>query len=125
VKIVVDMNLSPDWVLFFHSNGIDATHWSGIGAVDAADTEIMEWARANGALVMTHDLDFGITLALTRAAGPSVLQVRAQDVTPKHLGEIVLSVIERYRAEIAVGVLITIDEARSRVRLLPIAANSP
>jgi hypothetical protein len=32
----------------------------------------MAWARANGHVVFTHDLDFGTTLALTHAADPSV-----------------------------------------------------
>lgn len=34
----------------------------------------MAYARANGLVVFTHDLDFGVLLALTRGAGPSVLQ---------------------------------------------------
>jgi len=42
----------------------------------------MAWARANGHVVFTHDLDFGTTLALTHAAGPSVIQVRGQNVLP-------------------------------------------
>jgi predicted nuclease of predicted toxin-antitoxin system len=45
----------------------------------------MAWARENGHVVLTHDLDFGTLLALTRANGPSVVQVRAQDVLPQHL----------------------------------------
>lgn len=43
---------------------------------------VMGWARENGHVVFTHDLDFGTLLALTRASGPSVVQVRAHDVLP-------------------------------------------
>jgi predicted nuclease of predicted toxin-antitoxin system len=45
----------------------------------------MQWARNNDYLVFTHDLDFGILLAHSRDSGPSVIQVRTQDVTPDHL----------------------------------------
>jgi predicted nuclease of predicted toxin-antitoxin system len=46
----------------------------------------MRWARDNGCTVFTHGLDFGILLAHTKENGPSVIQVRAQDVAPEHLG---------------------------------------
>jgi predicted nuclease of predicted toxin-antitoxin system len=120
VKLVIDMNLSPDWVPLFEKHGFEAAHWSAIGAHNADDREIMQWARAQRAIVFTHDLDFGITLALTHAAGPSVLQVRTQDVSPAHLGPTVVSVLQTHSAALASGALVTIDEAKSRVRILPI-----
>ncbi|MDW8450113.1 MAG: DUF5615 family PIN-like protein [Anaerolineae bacterium] len=73
MKIVIDMNLSPSWIQVFEWQGWDATHWSSVGAPDAPDVEIMDWARNNEHILFTHDLDFGIVLALTRATGPSVI----------------------------------------------------
>ena len=120
MKVVIDMNLSPDWAPVLQEHGIEAVHWSSIGAPNAADTEIMEWARDNEAVVFTHDLDFGIALALTSAGTPSVVQVRTQDVSPTYLGATVISVLQTHSAALARGALVTIDEARSRVRILPI-----
>jgi len=80
VKIVLDMNLPPSWVEFLSGHGIEAVHWSGIGDGRAADSEIMEWALENECIVFTHDLDFTTLLALTGARGPSVIQLRSQDV---------------------------------------------
>ena len=80
IAIVIDMNLSPDWVPVLQSHGWQAVHWSRIGHPCAADQVIMDRASANRHVVFTHDLDFGTALALTHAAGPSVLQVRGQDV---------------------------------------------
>ena len=80
----------------------------------------MQWARDNQAVVFTHDLDFGILRAHTQAGKPSVIQVRSQDVTPGHLGSVVVGVLSTHREIIEAGALITIDEARSRVRILPI-----
>lgn len=44
--------------------------------MSATDEEIMRWARENGYVVFTHDLNFGVILAATRAQSPSVIQVR-------------------------------------------------
>jgi predicted nuclease of predicted toxin-antitoxin system len=30
-RLLIDMNLSPDWVEFFGSHGVDAIHWSAVG----------------------------------------------------------------------------------------------
>ena len=41
VKLLIDMNLSPDWVDFLESHGWPAAHWSHIGAHNAPDEIIM------------------------------------------------------------------------------------
>jgi predicted nuclease of predicted toxin-antitoxin system len=112
VKIVLDMNLSPEWTGFLISNGLDAVHWSSVGRADAKDSEIMA--------VFTHDLDFGIALALSRDGGPSVIQIRSQNITPSHLGGIVVDVLRSHADKIVQGALVTIDEAKARVRILPL-----
>lgn len=45
VKLLIDMNLSPEWVSLLEGHGYEAIHWSSIGAFNAPDTEIMQWAR--------------------------------------------------------------------------------
>jgi predicted nuclease of predicted toxin-antitoxin system len=79
----------------------------------------MAWAVANQHVVFTHDLDFGTMLALTRALGPSVLQVRGKNVLPDHLGPIVMAALRQHEADLVAGALVVVDEARSRVRVLP------
>ena len=120
VRLVVDMNLSVEWITELANNGWFAVHWSAIGDPRADDTVIMEWARSNGYVVFTHDLDFGATLALTHAAGPSVVQVRAQDVLPEHMGPMVMAALRKHDAALAAGAIVVVDEKKSRIRLLPI-----
>ena len=114
------MNLSPDWVKFLNSSGYEAVHWSERGDARASDATIMAWARANGYLVFTNDLDFGALLTTTESDGPSVLQVRTQDVMPAAIGSLVLGVLHEHRTALESGALITVDARRSRVRILPI-----
>jgi predicted nuclease of predicted toxin-antitoxin system len=121
MKILVDMNLSPDWVPAFTSHGITAVHWSTVGDPRAKDSMIMNWESAHGYVVFTHDLDFGAALALTQAKGPSVIQVRTQDVSPQHLEPAVISILQNHASPIETGCLIVLDEVRSRVRILPLS----
>lgn len=120
MKILLDMNLSPTWVGFFKQEGFDAVHWSSIGAPMASDSEIMEWAREHGHIVFTHDMDFSALLAVTGAAGPSVLQVRAQDILPDAIGHDVVRVLNMRAQAFLEGAIVTIDKVKSRVRVLPI-----
>jgi predicted nuclease of predicted toxin-antitoxin system len=115
VQLVIDMNLSPEWVPELTRHGWSAIHWSTVGDPRAEDSVIMAWALANAHVVFTHDLDFGAMLALTHATGPSVLQVRSQKVMPEDIGA-----LRQYDSDLAAGALIVIDEKKIRARVLPL-----
>lgn len=119
MKILIDMNLSPDWVEVFEQQGWQSFHWSKVGDPRAPDIIIMDWARKNGYIVFTHDLDFGIILATTGISGPSVIQVRTEDVMPQTLGNRLVQIIKQYESMLKSGALITVDDRKSRVRVLP------
>jgi predicted nuclease of predicted toxin-antitoxin system len=54
VKLIIDMNLSPNWVPLFQAAGHQAQHWSAIGNANASDLGILtqfERELTNGALV--------------------------------------------------------------------------
>ena len=120
MKILLDMNLPPRWVGFLVGEGFDSVHWSTVGAPGAPDAEIMGWARRLGYVVITHDLDFGVLLALTRASGPSVLQVRVSLPLPEVAGRDVVRVLRLRAEDFEKGCLATIDASKARVRILPI-----
>ena len=46
MKIVIDMNLSPDWVKVLENAGWETVHWSTVGDIRAADDVIMSWMGA-------------------------------------------------------------------------------
>lgn len=119
MKILLDMNLPPAWVPYIEAGGHEARHWSNIGSITAPDLEIMEWARNNGFVVFTHDLDFGALLYATKVTCPSVIQLRAEDIRPQYMEKIVLIAISKAEKEINRGALVTIDPRKNRVRLLP------
>jgi predicted nuclease of predicted toxin-antitoxin system len=120
VKILIDMNLSPTWVGFLNENGFSAVHWSTLGSSCAPDSEIMAYAVANDLVVFTHDLDFGMLLASRKVTGPSVIQIRAQDLLPDAVGPVVLKSLHEVRSHLKSGALVTIEPGRHRIRILPI-----
>ncbi len=120
MKLLIDMNLSPLWVDFLRSAGIEAAHWTSVGERDAPDAEIMAYATAEGYVVLTHDLDFGAILAGTNGAKPSVVQFRASDLSPGTIGRHLIDALRRMDAELEQGALLTIEPGRARMRLLPL-----
>jgi predicted nuclease of predicted toxin-antitoxin system len=62
MKLLIDMNLSPDWVSV-SVVGIEAIHWSTVGDPRAPDRTIFAWAKEHSFVVFTNDLDFGAILA--------------------------------------------------------------
>lgn len=121
MKIVIDMNLSPIWCDYLKAAGYAAIHWSNIGDARSTDRFITAWARENGYIIFTHDLDFGTILAVTKAEGPSVIQIREHDVLPEGMGSTVLQALEQFRDHLKADALITIDNKSLRARILPIA----
>jgi predicted nuclease of predicted toxin-antitoxin system len=119
MKIVIDMNLSPKWVEVLQLEGYECVHWSEVGPPNAPDREILLWARSNGYIVFTHDLDFGAILAATKTDSPSVLQLRTQNISPKHIGESVVSAFKQFEELLGQGALVSIDQKRARARILP------
>jgi predicted nuclease of predicted toxin-antitoxin system len=120
MKILIDMNLSPDWVNVFTAANIESVHWSSVGSPAAKDTVLMKYAQVNNYIVFTNDLDFGTLLAIQKVNLPSVIQIRTQDLLPDSMGTFVISALDQFILELERGALLTIDSSRLRVRILPI-----
>lgn len=80
----------------------------------------MAVAADERAIVLTNDLDFGTILAARGHSGPSVIQLRAADLRPEVLGDLLLAATARISEELLAGALVTIDPGRTRVRVLPL-----
>ena len=120
LPLLIDMNLSPEWVGWLEQRGWSAVHWSTVGDPRAPDRVILGWALEHGRVLLTHDLDFGAVLASSGAVSPSVIQLRASDVTPQASGALMLEVLKSLESQLERGALVTVDEDGSRVRVLPL-----
>ena len=122
MRFLVDMNLSPRRVAFLRNAGFEAIHWSNVGAPDASDRALMQWAAAHDDIVLTNDLDFSAILAATGRRKPSVVQIRADLLTPSAIGSALLLALAQTRRELDEGAPVTLDAARARVRILPLGS---
>ena len=120
MKLLVDMNLSPRWIALLTRSGFEAVHWSTVGEHNARDKEIMAWATSNTYVVLTHDLDFSAILAATQGVGPSVVQIRTEDISPDVIGVRVVKALHQMKSELEAGALLSIDTKTTRLRLLPL-----
>lgn len=121
MKVLVDMNLSPDWVPLLASHGWEARHWSQVGACNAPDTELMRWAREHGHVVLTQDLDFPQLLYATKDNGPSVVLLRMDNEFDSTARDHVCVALALAESDLSAGALLTISGNRVRLRRLPFA----
>ncbi len=80
----------------------------------------MAFAKGNDYIVLTHDLDFSAILAATGGDKPSVVQIRAGNISPEVIGDQVVSAILQMTDSLNEGALLTIDARRMRLRILPL-----
>jgi predicted nuclease of predicted toxin-antitoxin system len=120
MKLLVDMNLSPRWVAYLGEAQFHSEHWSNVGSAQAVDAEIMAYAADRDYVVLTSDLDFGAILAATHRGKPSVIQVRSRNVGPEFIGATVVQALQQLQTDLRAGALLTVEEASTRVRLLPL-----
>jgi predicted nuclease of predicted toxin-antitoxin system len=59
-------------------------------------------------------------LAHSKSEGPSVIQIRNQNIIPEVSGEMILSIIKSYKDLLEQVVLIVIEELHHRIRILPL-----
>jgi predicted nuclease of predicted toxin-antitoxin system len=119
MKLIIDMNLSPNWVQVLKEGGIEAIHWSELGAQDSPDATILAYALEHQCIVLTHDLDFSAILASTNIQKPSVVQIRSTNVSAAAIGKQVIAALIQMTDELADGALVTVEPQKTRLRLLP------
>jgi predicted nuclease of predicted toxin-antitoxin system len=120
MTILVDANLTPFWVEYLQSAGIEAVHWWSVGKGDAPDVELLEWAVEHDAAILTGDGDFSQLLALRRLSRPSVIYLRTGEQNPQGPGARVIAAYNAIAGRAESGSIVTIDDRASRSRALPI-----
>jgi predicted nuclease of predicted toxin-antitoxin system len=121
MRLLVDMNLTPRWVQELVRAGHEGLHWSEAGDPTASDAEICTFARERECVILTNDLDFPQILAHTRQAGPSVVLLRGEPLTPEVRGPALLQALQDCATELARGAIMSLDwSGRPRARVLPL-----
>ena len=91
-----------------------------IGLSCAADSLIIEQARADHCAIVTLDADFHTLIALSGAARPTVIRIRREGLKGAEIAAVIADVVARLSQAIAAGALLTVTERTMRVRYLPV-----
>lgn len=114
------MNISPKSVDALRRQGWDIVRVSEFLPVDASDEEILNFARQEGRVVVTQDLDFSAVLALGGHDRPSLITLRLSLSDPDSVTQKLREVAPRVEESLQEGSVVTIEDDAVRVRKLPI-----
>ena len=120
MQFLSDAGISPKTIDFLRQIGHDAIHVRELALQRAPDREIADRARRENRVILTFDLDFGEILALGVHARPSVVIFRLSDETAPSVNQKLSAVLSQVEAALDSGALVLIEDARYRVRKLPI-----
>jgi predicted nuclease of predicted toxin-antitoxin system len=120
MRFLADMGVAGSTVKALRIRGHDAIHLREGGLGRLPDTAILEQARREGRIVLTFDLDFGDLLAAGLYDRPSVIIFRLRNQTPASVTPRLSEVLSERCQELEQGAVVIVEEARYRVRRLPI-----
>jgi predicted nuclease of predicted toxin-antitoxin system len=112
--------LAPRTAVLLRLGGWDALHVSEVGLDRAEDAEILDFAEQDIRTCITLEHDFHVHLALSRAGKPSVVLLRVQGLAAEGQAQLIRSVYEVCRDEVAEGAAVSADERSIRIRRLPL-----
>jgi predicted nuclease of predicted toxin-antitoxin system len=121
MKFVLDMGLAQSTARYLQALGHDAVHLRDQGLQRLPDVQIIQKARAEGRIILTHDLDFSRLVAISQSRLPSVITFRLKDMRPVQVNRYLNEALDRFAADLQSGALISIGDNGIRVRRLPIA----
>ena len=125
MRLLLDNQLPPSLARHLGEAGHDVLHVGSLGMHAAEDHEIVALAAEQDRVVVTADADFGTLLALRREVRPSVVFVRGVTPrTPNRLAPLLLSALSAASEALASGAIVVVEDARIRVRRLPIGGES-
>jgi predicted nuclease of predicted toxin-antitoxin system len=123
VKFLLDMGLARSTVAFLRAQGYDALHLREEGLQRLEDQQIIRKAQVEGRVILTHDLDFGRIVALSRGRSPSVITFRLENMQPSQVNYYLTEVFTHFAEQLEIGALVSVNEDAIRVRLLPIKSS--
>jgi predicted nuclease of predicted toxin-antitoxin system len=121
MRLLCDMGIAVATATALRDLGHDAVHLVDLGLSRAADREILDLARAEKRVVVAHDLDFTDLVAVSGASTPSVVIFRLRVMRPERVLARLVAVIEALATDLDAGAIVTITEALTRVRRLPVS----
>jgi len=120
MRFLADMGISQSTVSWLRDNGYEAIHLREDGLQKLSDSEIVAKAARENRVILTCDLDFGDIMAASGEAWPTVIIFRLENETPQSINRRLLQVLEKSFDALEKGAIVSVEETRHRIRLLPV-----
>ena len=91
-----------------------------LGLDMSADADILQRARDDDRVVLTHDLDFGALLAASGDEAPSVIILRLRDAAPEAQYRRLDEALTKLEHALGAGIVLVVRPSDERMRRLPI-----
>jgi predicted nuclease of predicted toxin-antitoxin system len=114
------MGVSHAVVNYLRSIGHDVVHLRDIGMQRMPDDEVFAMAVQERRTILTFDLDFAKIAAAAGLQWPSLVIFRLNDTRVSQLIERLTRALAVATPDLANGAIVVVDDARIRVRELPI-----
>ena len=126
MKFLVDNAFSPLVTNGLRQTGHDAAHVRDYRMHQVDDADILARAARKDRIVISTDTDFGTLLALREEAKPSVIPVRgASQRRPDAQVTLLVANLPGISEALERGSVVVFEEARVRIRSLPIGRPKP
>ena len=120
LRLLANMNISPETVNALTRKGIDIIRVSQILPATSSDQEVLDLARRENRIVVTQDLDFSALLALGGGNRPSLLTLRMSVSDPEAITRRLPDLLPELEDMLAKGCAVSVDDFSYRIRWLPI-----
>ena len=124
MRFLIDNALSPVLAERLRKNGHDAIHVRAMGLAAAEDEVIFAEAATDERVIVSADTAFATLLALWGTKKPSIILFRrGAGRRPAEQVALILANLPTIEDSLESGCVVVFDEARLRIRMLPIADN--
>lgn len=120
MKFLLNMNLPRELGRYLKTKGHESRHAGDAGMYKSTDLEIIEQAKINDEIILTHDLDYGNLLAFSKEQKPSVIIFRVRNTKPENLFISFINALPEIEQSLLNGAVVIIEDAAVRIRKLPI-----
>lgn len=121
MRFLIDASLSFRVAEALQKAGHDAVHVRDVMSVDAPDSAIFDHAAGDDRIVVSADTDFGELLARRQTERPSLVLLRRRTRRrPSDQTTLMLTQLPAVSDDLEAGAIVVIEEARVRVRSLPV-----
>ncbi len=120
MKFLLNMNVPRALGERLAGEGHTYRHVRDIAMARANDATILEEARHNDEVIVSHDLDYGHLLAFSGEPKPSVIIFRLRNTRPDNLYARILHAWSEIEKPLQEGAIVTIEDATLRIRKLPV-----